>query len=908
MATGLTSAAGFTALLDENEDVQVKQYALEKLNEIVDQFWPEIADVKTIEKIEVLYEDEKFPARKLAALVASKVFYHLGDYKEAMEYALKAEEYFDISNHNEFVDTLIAKCIDEYIRLRQQHFEKRNKGPELISKELENIVERMFNRCFEDKEYKQAVGIALEARRLDILERCVKQSEQQKELLAYIFKVAMELITSREFRQAVLRSVVKLYTDLNIPDYISICRCLVFLDDAAAVANILTNLLQNPQHDDNILLAFQIGFELCDNATQQFLRNVSKALPQMPEESPKDAEKKETMEIEKSEDPYQKNLRILHRILTHEPTVEFQLEFLYRNNHTDLNILKNIKNSFEARNSILHTATILANALMHCGTTRDTFLRNNLEWLGRAVNWAKFSTTAGLGVIHKGHFKEAMNVLAPYLPRPGSESAYIEGGSLYALGLINAHLGHKISSYLLTQIRTHGASEILLHGGCLGLGLAAMATQDQEIFSELHSILYQDSAVAGEAAGVAIGLVLLGSASENCAELINFAHDTQHEKIIRGIAIGLALIMYGREEEADALISQLATDKDPILRYGGMLTIGMAYCGTANNNAIKQLLHFAVSDVSDDVRRAAVLALGFVMYRQPQQVPVLVQLLAESYNPHVRYGACLAIGVACAGTGLREAIDLLEPLAKNDPVDYVRQGALIALAMVLIQCSETFQPKVTEVRQLIRDCYSDKHQPVMARFGAILAQGIIDAGGRNVTIALSSRSGHRSMTGIVGMVMFLQYWYWYPFIHFISLAFTPTALIGLNKELKMPKFKFKSNAPPSMFAYPQDVEPPKVEAPTKLPIAQLSTIKKHKFRKDRKKKEEEDKMDISESTTSNPTPSSTTVNSKTGTPSVSQEKDKQVDSMETDEKTEGTKETKEKTSEKEKEKKAGASL
>jgi mannose/fructose/N-acetylgalactosamine-specific phosphotransferase system component IID len=51
MATGLTSAAGFTVLLDENEDIQVKQYALEKLNEVVDQFWPEIADVHTIEKM-----------------------------------------------------------------------------------------------------------------------------------------------------------------------------------------------------------------------------------------------------------------------------------------------------------------------------------------------------------------------------------------------------------------------------------------------------------------------------------------------------------------------------------------------------------------------------------------------------------------------------------------------------------------------------------------------------------------------------------------------------------------------------------------------------------------------------------------------------------------------------------------
>jgi len=37
----------------------------------------------------------------------------------------------------------------------------------------------------------------------------------------------------------------------------------------------------------------------------------------------------------------------------------------------------------------------------------------------------------------------------------------------------------------------------------------------------------------------------------------------------------------------------------------------------------------------------------------------MVELLAESYNPHVRYGATMALGIACAGTGLDEAIDLL---------------------------------------------------------------------------------------------------------------------------------------------------------------------------------------------------------------------------------------------------------
>ena len=44
MATDvLTSASGFIALLDEHEDDRLKEYALEQLNGIVDQFWPEMA-------------------------------------------------------------------------------------------------------------------------------------------------------------------------------------------------------------------------------------------------------------------------------------------------------------------------------------------------------------------------------------------------------------------------------------------------------------------------------------------------------------------------------------------------------------------------------------------------------------------------------------------------------------------------------------------------------------------------------------------------------------------------------------------------------------------------------------------------------------------------------------------------
>lgn len=91
-----------------------------------------------------------------------------------------------------------------------------------------------------------------------------------------------------------------------------------------------------------------------------------------------------------------------------------------------------------------------------------------------------------------------------------------------------------------------------------------------------------------------MGLVMLGTGSETAIQdMVTYAHETQHEKIIRGLAMGIALVVYGKEQEADALIEQLLLDKDPILRYGAMYAIGMAFCGTANNSAIRRLLHVA---------------------------------------------------------------------------------------------------------------------------------------------------------------------------------------------------------------------------------------------------------------------------------------------------------------------------
>lgn len=165
--------------------------------------------------------------------------------------------------------------------------------------------------------------------------------------------------------------------------------------------------------------------------------------------------------------------------------------------------------------------------------------------------------------------------------------------------------------------------------------------------------------------------------------------------------------------------------------------------------------------------------------------------------------------------------------------------------MILIQQTDQTCPKTTFFRTLYSEVITNKHEDVMAKYGAILAQGIIDAGGRNVTVSLQSRTGHTNLQAVVGMLVFTQYWYWFPLAHCLSLAFTPTCIIGLNSDLKMPKIELRSAARPSMYAYPAPIEEKKTEEREKVATAVLSIAARQK-RRETSDKKDDDKMEVDE--------------------------------------------------------------
>ena len=109
-------AQGLLALLEEDEP-ELQQHALEQLYKIVDQHWAEVAN--KVPLIEAISEDPKFAKRELAAAVASRCFFHLEEYNDALRLALGAGPHFDVAAapatrsppENQYVDTLVSKCI-----------------------------------------------------------------------------------------------------------------------------------------------------------------------------------------------------------------------------------------------------------------------------------------------------------------------------------------------------------------------------------------------------------------------------------------------------------------------------------------------------------------------------------------------------------------------------------------------------------------------------------------------------------------------------------------------------------------------------------------------------------------------------------------------------------------------------
>lgn len=164
-----------------------------------------------------------------------------------------------------------------------------------IDPKMEAIVNRKFDQCFKERQFKQAIGVALETRRCDKIQEAIERSENPEEMLGYTFTLT-ETIKQKDFRNEILRMILLIYQ--NKPqgaglDYFKIAKCQFALGLPESTSILLEKLIMDESNQmvgpDYYLQAFQIAFDIVDKENQTFTSKIIAHLQSRVDECPQKA-------------------------------------------------------------------------------------------------------------------------------------------------------------------------------------------------------------------------------------------------------------------------------------------------------------------------------------------------------------------------------------------------------------------------------------------------------------------------------------------------------------------------------------------------------------------------------------------------------------------------------------------
>ena len=192
-------------------------------------------------------------------------------------------------------------------------------------------------RCYVDRQWTHALGIALEARNIDkvveIYTRC-DDLDEKLAALKYGLSACTTVVTNKKFRNAALKVIAEQVKGLppSHMDYASRCMCDHLLGNSEDVWKLIHALLK--QGGDSTLMALQLCFDLVDTGDQHFVAAVAKGIEGIAGEMVGDLK-----------DGYDKCMRIMLGGFAGE----LELAFLYKESDSDPLIIKNLKKSLEEK-------------------------------------------------------------------------------------------------------------------------------------------------------------------------------------------------------------------------------------------------------------------------------------------------------------------------------------------------------------------------------------------------------------------------------------------------------------------------------------------------------------------------------------------------------------------------------
>jgi 26S proteasome regulatory subunit N1 len=275
-----------------------------------------------------------------------------------------------------------------------------------------------------------------------------------------------------------------------------------------------------------------------------------------------------------------------------------------------------------------------------------------------------------------------------------------------------------------------------------GLGIAYTASQRQELNDLLTPIVVDSTLMIDQSAiaALALGQVFAGSADGEIASSIlqtMMERDEAQFKdpTARFMALGLALLYIGRQEDAEAVLETLKVIEFPIARQAEVLVEMCAYAGTGNVLKIQKMLHLCNdhldADKHDDLFQTfAVIAIAVIA--MGEDIGSDMALRAFNHLMHygeksVRKAVPLALGILCASHPVVSVLETLSKYSHDNELE-VALSAIFAMGLVGAGTNNA------RLAQMLRQLAVYYHRDANCLFVVRLAQGLSHMAKGTVTV------------------------------------------------------------------------------------------------------------------------------------------------------------------------------
>jgi len=454
-------------------------------------------------------------------------------------------------------------------------------------------------------------------------------------------------------------------------------------------------------------------------------------------------------------------------------------------------------------------ASAFVNSFTNAGYGNDKMMlvdADKSSWVWKTKDDGMLSTTASLGMLLQGDVEEGLDKIDKFTYASEDQ---IKAGALLAIGILNSgvRLDSDPALALLSDPDNLEAKNVPMRvASIMGLGLAYAGSNKEELLEVLLPIVEDvslDMQLSAMAA-VSLGLIFVGSSNHQVSEAIATTlmdEDRQKhlkDKWTRFMALGLALLYFGRQEEVDVILDILKAVDHPMAKPTSVLASVCAWAGTGTVLKLQELLHICNEMIDEKeeskgdelVQSYAVLGLSLIaMGEEVGQDMILRQFghLMHYGASNIRKAVPLAMGLISPSNPQMKVYDTLSRYSHDNDND-VAINAIFAMGL----CGAG--TKNARLAQLLRQLASYYHRDPNSLFMVRIAQGLLHMGKGTMTLnpfhtdrqVLSRVSAAGLLTVLVSLIdakQFILAEHHY-LLYFLITAMYPRFLVTLDEDLQ----------------------------------------------------------------------------------------------------------------------------